>query len=90
MLPLSAHLQDQALRASGYTVWTDDAVWVRAYAAEALGITEGNLKVRLLRARLQLREILTRLLGDDRARVSPPATHDREHEHHEGRSDEVR
>jgi RNA polymerase sigma-70 factor (ECF subfamily) len=32
--------------------------------AEALGITEANVKVRLLRARLQLRERLTRELGD--------------------------
>jgi RNA polymerase sigma-70 factor (ECF subfamily) len=34
-------------------------------AARALGIGEGNVKVRLLRARLQLRERLTRVLGDD-------------------------
>ena len=33
-------------------------------AAEALGLSEGNTKVRLLRARLQLREELTRTLGD--------------------------
>lgn len=32
--------------------------------AEALDLTEGNVKVRLLRARLQLREDLTRVLGD--------------------------
>jgi RNA polymerase sigma-70 factor, ECF subfamily len=32
--------------------------------AEALGLTEANTKVRLLRARLQLREELTRTLGD--------------------------
>ena len=32
--------------------------------AEALGISEANTKVRLLRARLQLREQLTRTLGD--------------------------
>jgi RNA polymerase sigma-70 factor (ECF subfamily) len=32
--------------------------------ASALGITESNVKVRLLRARLQLRERLTRELGD--------------------------
>jgi RNA polymerase sigma-70 factor, ECF subfamily len=32
--------------------------------AEALGLTEANTKVRLLRARLQLREIMTRQLGD--------------------------
>ncbi len=33
-------------------------------AAEALGLTEANTKVRLLRARLQLREWLTQALGD--------------------------
>jgi len=32
--------------------------------AEALELSEGNVKVRLLRARLQLREDLTRVLGD--------------------------
>ena len=32
--------------------------------AEALGLSEANVKVRLLRARLQLREELTRALGD--------------------------
>jgi RNA polymerase sigma-70 factor (ECF subfamily) len=32
--------------------------------AEALGLSEANVKVRLLRARLQLREQLTRTLGD--------------------------
>jgi RNA polymerase sigma-70 factor, ECF subfamily len=32
--------------------------------AETLGLTEANVKVRLLRARLQLREQLTRVLGD--------------------------
>jgi RNA polymerase sigma-70 factor, ECF subfamily len=32
--------------------------------AETLGLTEANVKVRLLRARLQLREQLTRALGD--------------------------
>ncbi len=32
--------------------------------AEALGLSEANVKVRLLRARLQLREWLTRALGD--------------------------
>jgi RNA polymerase sigma-70 factor (ECF subfamily) len=44
-------------------------------AAQTLGITESNLKVRLLRARLQLRERLTRVLGDDAARVLPPEDH---------------
>lgn len=37
--------------------------------AETLGITEANVKVRLLRARLQLRERLTRALGDEASRV---------------------
>jgi RNA polymerase sigma-70 factor, ECF subfamily len=44
-------------------------------AAQAMGISEGNLKVRLLRARLQLRERLTMALGDEAARVPPPADH---------------
>jgi len=34
--------------------------------AETLGLTEANVKVRLLRARLQLRESLTRVFGDPR------------------------
>jgi len=37
--------------------------------AEALGLTEANTKVRLLRARLQLREQLTRTLGDPEKQV---------------------
>ena len=37
--------------------------------AEALGLSEANTKVRLLRARLQLREELTRTLGDPGRRV---------------------
>lgn len=45
-------------------------------AARALGISEGNLKVRLLRARLQLRERLTRVLGDETARLAPPPEHE--------------
>jgi RNA polymerase sigma-70 factor (ECF subfamily) len=44
--------------------------------AEALGIGISNVKVRLLRARLMLREQLTRLFGDQAARVIS----DREHE----------
>lgn len=51
--------------------------------AELLGLSEANVKVRLLRARLALRERLTRSLGDENARVRP-------HSHHplapEGRS----
>jgi RNA polymerase sigma-70 factor (ECF subfamily) len=39
--------------------------------AEALGLTEANVKVRLLRARLQLRERLTRVLGDPARQVEP-------------------
>jgi RNA polymerase sigma-70 factor (ECF subfamily) len=38
--------------------------------AEALGLSETNTKVRLLRARLQLREQLTRTLGDPERRVA--------------------
>jgi RNA polymerase sigma-70 factor (ECF subfamily) len=37
--------------------------------AKVVGITEANTKVRLLRARLQLREALTRELGDPATRV---------------------
>ena len=37
--------------------------------AEALGLSEANTKVRLLRARLQLREQLTQTLGDPERRV---------------------
>jgi RNA polymerase sigma-70 factor (ECF subfamily) len=39
--------------------------------AEILGISESNVKVRLLRARLQLRERLTHTLGDEATRVDP-------------------
>jgi RNA polymerase sigma-70 factor (ECF subfamily) len=39
--------------------------------AEALGITEVNVKVRLLRARLQLRERLTQAFGDTFRRLEP-------------------
>jgi RNA polymerase sigma-70 factor (ECF subfamily) len=42
--------------------------------AEALGLTEATVKVRLLRARLALRERLTRALGDEATRLFP--THD--------------
>jgi len=41
--------------------------------AEALGLSEANVKVRLLRARLELREKLTRAFGDESRRLSPPA-----------------
>jgi RNA polymerase sigma-70 factor (ECF subfamily) len=41
--------------------------------AEALGLTEVNVKVRLLRARLQLRERLTQAFGDPASRLAPHA-----------------
>ncbi len=44
-----------------------------AEAAEALQISEGALKVRLLRARLALREHLTRTFGDACTRISHAA-----------------
>jgi len=39
--------------------------------AQALALTESNVKVRLLRARLALREQLTRVLGDPATRLEP-------------------
>ena len=45
--------------------------------AQALGLSEANTKVRLLRARLHLRELLTRTLGDPAHRVT--RTHDHAH-----------
>ena len=42
--------------------------------AAALDLSEGNVKVRLLRARLQLREDLTRVLGDPGTAVDPVAS----------------
>jgi len=44
--------------------------------AAALGLTEANIRVRLLRARLQLREQLTRVLGDPERRLTPSHRHD--------------
>ena len=44
--------------------------------AETLGLTEANVKVRLLRARLDLRERLTRALGDEATRMFPSHDHD--------------
>jgi RNA polymerase sigma-70 factor (ECF subfamily) len=41
--------------------------------AETLGISEEAVKVRLLRARLMLRERLTRLFGDEATQVAPHA-----------------
>jgi RNA polymerase sigma-70 factor, ECF subfamily len=46
-----------------------------AETAEALGLSEANVKVRLLRARLQLRERLTREFGDP-ARALAPHRHE--------------
>ena len=43
--------------------------------ADALGLTEANTKVRLLRARLQLRELLTHKLGDPTRQVRPAHEH---------------
>ena len=43
--------------------------------AEALGISTANVKVRLLRARLMLRELLTRQFGDEATRVVPKHKH---------------
>ncbi len=40
-------------------------------AAEMLGITPSNVKVRLLRARLMLRERLTKALADESTRMTP-------------------
>ncbi|MGD0649550.1 MAG: hypothetical protein ABSA97_00135 [Verrucomicrobiia bacterium] len=39
--------------------------------ADALDLSEANVKVRLLRARLQLREQLTRAFGDEHKRITP-------------------
>jgi RNA polymerase sigma-70 factor (ECF subfamily) len=47
-----------------------------AETAEALDLSQANVKVRLLRARLALRERLTRALGDERKRVTLPSHHD--------------
>ena len=44
-------------------------------AADLLGLSESNVKIRLLRARLALREKLTRVLGDEAARVLPDHRH---------------
>jgi RNA polymerase sigma-70 factor (ECF subfamily) len=45
--------------------------------ADALGLSEANVKVRLLRARLQLRELLTRVLGDPERRLIRTHHHSR-------------
>jgi RNA polymerase sigma-70 factor (ECF subfamily) len=46
-----------------------------AETAEALGISVSNTKVRLLRARLMLRERLTREFGDEATRIVPGHKH---------------
>ncbi len=46
--------------------------------ADILNVTENSMKVRLLRARLALRETLTRRFGDPASRQAP---HDHEREH---------
>jgi RNA polymerase sigma-70 factor, ECF subfamily len=46
-----------------------------AETAQALGIGEANVKVRLMRARLMLRERLTRVFGDEATRVEPGHDH---------------
>lgn len=45
--------------------------------ADALGLSEANVKVRLLRARLRLRELLTQTLGDPATRLI--RSHDHAH-----------
>ena len=50
--------------------------------AETLEISVSNVKVRLLRARLMLRERLTREFGDDSTRVTPDHKHP-DHKHDE-------
>jgi RNA polymerase sigma-70 factor (ECF subfamily) len=59
-----------------------------AETARALEISEANVKVRLLRARLALRERLTRAFGDERRRVTIPAhSHDHKHTERAARED---
>lgn len=43
--------------------------------AETLGLSGSNVKIRLLRARMQLRERLTRELGDSATQVAPDHLH---------------
>ena len=43
--------------------------------AQMMGISVSNVKVRLLRARLQLRERLTRVLGDESTQMAVPEDH---------------
>jgi len=44
--------------------------------AEAMGISVGNVKIRLLRARLMLRERLTRVFGDEGGRIAVSHEHE--------------
>lgn len=46
-----------------------------AEVVDMLGISESNVKVRLLRARLQLRERITRALGDESKQLIPDHNH---------------
>lgn len=48
-----------------------------AETAESLGLSESNVKVRLLRARMQLRERLTRALGDASLRQVADHNHEK-------------
>lgn len=50
--------------------------WSVRETAELLGLSETNVKVQLMRARLMLRERLTRALGDEAAQIAP---HDHPH-----------
>lgn len=50
--------------------------WSVRETAEVLGISESNVKVRLLRARLMLREQLTQAFGDETTRVFPDHQHE--------------
>ncbi len=50
--------------------------WSVRDTAEALGISESNVKISLLRARLMLRERLTKVFGDETTRVFPDHQHE--------------
>ena len=50
-----------------------------AETGQALGISIANVKVRLLRARLALRETLTRQFGDETKRLTQEHDHEGEH-----------
>ena len=57
--------------------------------AELMGISAANVKVRLLRARLQLRERLTRALGDESQQLVPDHNHEHEGSQRAERGPEV-